>query len=92
MPPPIKLTESMIEPMGGQQSAHWHQCRQFCFESFLILRRHANLILNLFALMQDASIPDIALEPERATAKVEVGLVLFGCFFFFRGEASCKFH
>jgi phosphatidylinositol 3-kinase len=33
--------------------------------------RHANLILNLFSLMVDASVPDIALEPDKAVQKVQ---------------------
>lgn len=32
--------------------------------------RHANLILNLFSLMVDASVPDIALEPDKTVKKV----------------------
>ena len=32
--------------------------------------RHANLILNLFALMVDANVPDIALEPDKTVKKV----------------------
>ena len=37
---------------------------------FLLLFRHANLILNLFSLMVDAEIPDIALEPDKTVKKV----------------------
>lgn len=33
--------------------------------------RHANLMLNLFSLMVDASVPDIALEPDKAVRKVQ---------------------
>ena len=32
--------------------------------------RYANLFLNLFGLMVDACIPDIALEPDKAVKKV----------------------
>ena len=32
--------------------------------------RSANLILNLFSLMVDANIPDIALEPDKTVKKV----------------------
>lgn len=32
--------------------------------------RHANLILNLFSLMVDANIPDIALEPDKTVKKL----------------------
>jgi phosphatidylinositol 3-kinase len=32
--------------------------------------RHANLILNLFSLMVDTNIPDIALEPDKTVKKI----------------------
>ena len=32
--------------------------------------RSANLILNLFSLMVDANVPDIALEPDKTVKKV----------------------
>ena len=40
--------------------------------------RSANLILNLFALMVDANVPDIALEPDKTVKKVS-------------GRSLCKF-
>ena len=42
-----------------------------CYTAFLSLRRYANLILNLFSLMVDASVPDIALEPDKTVQKVQ---------------------
>lgn len=39
--------------------------------------RHANLMLNLFSLMVDASVPDIALEPDKAVKKVQDKLRYF---------------
>ena len=33
--------------------------------------RSANLILNLFSLMVDANVPDIALEPDKTVKKVQ---------------------
>ena len=35
-----------------------------------LIPRYANLILNLFALMVDANVPDIALEPDKTVKKV----------------------
>ena len=46
--------------------------RKECYTAFLSLRRYANLILNLFSLMVDASVPDIALEPDKTVRKVQV--------------------
>ena len=36
----------------------------------LFFPRHANVILNLFSLMVDANIPDIALEPDKTVKKL----------------------
>ncbi|GMR53389.1 hypothetical protein PMAYCL1PPCAC_23584, partial [Pristionchus mayeri] len=76
LPPPMKLTSEMIAAMGGQNSEQWKRFVSFCDQAFQILRRHANLILNLFSLMLDAGIPDIALERDKAVAKVESRLQL----------------
>lgn len=42
----------------------------------MLLRRNANPILNLFALMTRANIPDIRSEPERAVARVQEKFML----------------
>ncbi|KAI9308010.1 kinase-like domain-containing protein [Cunninghamella echinulata] len=70
-PPPMKLCKEMIEAMGGADSPHYNKFRQFCYTAFTALRRNANLILNLFALMVDANIPDIKIEPDKAVIKVQ---------------------
>ena len=45
--------------MGGVQSQHYARFKNYCFTAFTVLRKSANLILNLVALMVDANIPDI---------------------------------
>lgn len=57
MPPPMKLSKEMVEAMGGVSSDHHHAFRKQCYTAFLHLRRHANVMLNLFSLMVDASVP-----------------------------------
>lgn len=57
MPPPMKLSKEMVEAMGGLTSEHHHEFRKQCYTAFLHLRRHANVMLNLFSLMVDASVP-----------------------------------
>ncbi|CAO1623439.1 unnamed protein product [Sympodiomycopsis kandeliae] len=69
-PPPVKLSKEMVEGMGGPTSANYARFRQLCFTAFSILRKNANLILNLIALMQDASVGDIKIEPDKAVGKV----------------------
>lgn len=71
LPPPMKLSKEMVEAMGGAHSEHYQEFRKHSYTAFLHLRRHANLMLNLFSLMVDASVPDIALEPDKAVKKVQ---------------------
>ncbi|KAG8747309.1 Phosphatidylinositol (PI) 3-kinase [Ceratobasidium sp. 414] len=58
-PPPVKVCKEMVDAMGGAGSAHYAKFKNYCFTAFSILRKSANLILNLVALMVDANIPDI---------------------------------
>lgn len=67
----MKLSKEMIEAFGGMTSEHYQEFRKECYTAFLSLRRYANLILNLFSLMVDASVPDIALEPDKTVKKVQ---------------------
>lgn len=64
-PPPMKLTKEMVEAMGGANSEEMKKFRSHCYSAFLILRKHANLFVNLFALMVDSSVHDIALDPDK---------------------------
>ena len=69
-PPPMKLTREMVEAMGGTVSELYREFLNLSHTAFLHLRRHSNLILNLFSLMVDANVPDIALEPDKTVKKV----------------------
>ena len=70
-PPPMKLSKEMVEVMGGLNSAEYARFREHCYNAFLILRRSASLIINLFSLMLSANIPDISVDPEGAVRKVQ---------------------
>ncbi|KAG0244154.1 Phosphatidylinositol (PI) 3-kinase [Actinomortierella wolfii] len=70
-PAPMKITKEMVEAMGGFNSIHYQNFKSYCFTAYNILRKSANLILNLFGLMVDANIPDIKAEPDKAVWKVE---------------------
>lgn len=70
-PPPMKLTREMVEAMGGPTSDLYREFLNLSHTAFLHLRRHSNLILNLFTLMVDANVPDIALEPDKTVKKVQ---------------------
>ncbi|KAI0319647.1 atypical/PIKK/PI3K protein kinase [Amylostereum chailletii] len=58
-PPEVKVCQEMIDGMGGAQSVHYARFKNYCFTGFTVLRKSANLILNLVTLMVDANIQDI---------------------------------
>ncbi|KAF9314551.1 Phosphatidylinositol (PI) 3-kinase [Podila horticola] len=70
-PAAMKITKEMVEAMGGIDSVHYQSFLSYSFTAYNILRKSANLILNLFGLMVDANIPDIKTEPDKAVWKVE---------------------
>ena len=45
MPPPLKLNKEMVEAM---ESEGWDQFKSYCYEAYINLRRHSQLILSLF--------------------------------------------
>lgn len=69
--PAMKLCKEMVDGMGGAQSIHYQNFKSYCYTAYTTLRKSSNLILNLFALMVDANIPDIRLEPDKAVLKVK---------------------
>ncbi|KAJ9091439.1 hypothetical protein QFC20_007629 [Naganishia adeliensis] len=75
-PPPVKVCREMVDAMGGPQSPHYNRFKSLCYTAFIGLRKNANLILNLIALMVDANIQDIRLEPDKAVLKVQEKFML----------------
>lgn len=75
-PSPMKLTKEMVEAMGGMNSPHYTRFKSYCCEAYNILRKKANLILNLLILMTDSSIPAFVQNPDGAVAKVQGNLRL----------------
>lgn len=75
-PPPVKVCREMVDAMGGPNSPHYNRFKSLCYTAFIGLRKNANLILNLIALMVDASIQDIRLEPDKAVLKVQEKFML----------------
>ena len=61
---------SLVKINTGVDSNGYGEFRKYCYDAFLHLRRHANLILNLFDLMVDSEIPDIAVESDKTVKKV----------------------
>ncbi|KAL9080600.1 MAG: hypothetical protein Q9157_000655 [Trypethelium eluteriae] len=64
--PLMKLCREMVEGMGGSGSPQYAMFRQHCFTAYSALRKSSNLILNLFALMCEANVPDIRIMEGRS--------------------------
>ncbi|OWB58959.1 hypothetical protein B5S28_g5066 [[Candida] boidinii] len=56
-PPLMKLPIQIIEGMGGLNDENYNKFCNYCFIAYITLRRNASLILNLFQLMINSSIP-----------------------------------
>ncbi|KAI2474561.1 phosphoinositide 3-kinase [Pyrenophora tritici-repentis] len=69
--PAMKLCREMIEGMGGVQHPNYLVFKEYSYTAWSTLRKSSNLILNLFALMQGANIPDIKVEREGSVRKVQ---------------------
>ena len=69
-----------LNDFAGVSSSYYQEFRKHCYTAFLHIRRHANLILNLFSLMTDASVPDIALEPDKTVKKVRIFFIILSSF------------
>ncbi|GAA5875731.1 hypothetical protein JCM8547_007052 [Rhodosporidiobolus lusitaniae] len=70
-PPAVKVCKEMVDAMGGMQSTHYAKFKGLCYTGFTTLRKNANLLINLVALMVDGNIPDIKMEPDKAVMKVQ---------------------
>eukprot|EP00898_Chlorokybus_atmophyticus_P004964 jgi/Chlat1/5469/Chrsp36S05427 len=67
-PPPMKLCKEMVEAMGGADSAYYAKFKSLCCEAFNILRKSANLILNLVRLTAGST--TAARDPETSALKL----------------------
>ena len=57
---PVRVTCAMIDGMGGRGSPGHEQFKKRCARSFIVLREHSQLILNLLRLMSDSGIHDLS--------------------------------
>lgn len=75
-PPPMKLSKEMVDGMGGTNSQYFADFKKLCYTVFLHLRRHSNFFVNLFSLMIDANVRDIAIDPNKAVSKIQEKFLL----------------
>ena len=69
LPQPMRVTKEMVDMFDEQR---FFDFLRHCYTAFIILRKHANVFANLFSLMLDANIPDIALERDKTVKKVRL--------------------
>lgn len=58
--------------MGGPNSTHYKAFLSFCLQAYRVLRKSANLVLNLVRLMKDAGIRDLSTDPATTMMKVRL--------------------
>jgi phosphatidylinositol 3-kinase len=56
MSPEIRLTNEMIDAMGGKTSKHYNQFKDLCTRCILCLRRHIDMFKLMLGSLQDVSI------------------------------------
>ena len=55
--PHLRITDEMLDFLGGIESNYYHQFQHHCFQIFIILKRHANVFLQILSEMCDARPP-----------------------------------
>ncbi|RKP02093.1 hypothetical protein CXG81DRAFT_11220, partial [Caulochytrium protostelioides] len=77
-PPPVRLTQEMMDALPGGENPYrrmpYALFLRDCCVAYTILRKSANLILNLVSLLTHMNVPGIAIEPDQAVAKVQAKL------------------
>jgi phosphatidylinositol 3-kinase len=71
LPPKVRITKEMIDAMDGMNSPHYKQFISYCFQAYSILRKNANLFLNLLSLMCASGIPDLTNDFDNTMSKVQ---------------------
>ena len=75
-PPPMKLCREMVDGMGGTSSVHYRSFVSKCTQAFLIIRRHASLLVSLLYLAAEANLKDMReQDPTLAILKVQKRLM-----------------
>jgi phosphatidylinositol 3-kinase len=73
--PAMKICKEMVEAMGGLESEHYLKFKSYCCMAFIILRKSANLIINLFELMFDSIPPSLDNEKDSIINEVRNGVI-----------------
>jgi len=71
-PPLMKLPIQVIEGMGGLNDENYKLFCNYCFITYITLRKNSSLILNLVQLMIDSSIPLLRTKNSDEQEKTEI--------------------
>ena len=71
---PVRITEEMIEAMGGRHAGGFRAFRSHCCEAYKALRAQSMLLISVVTLMADAGLSDVSVN--QAAAQVIEGLKL----------------
>ncbi|QPG74565.1 hypothetical protein FOA43_001896 [Brettanomyces nanus] len=72
-PPLMKLPIQVIEGMGGLNDDNYQKFCNYCFITYLTLRRNASIVLNLFQLMINTPIPALqTIDKNNESEKMEI--------------------
>lgn len=72
-PPLMKLPIQIIEGMGGLDDENYQKFCNYCYITYLTLRRNASIVLNLFQLMINTSVPALrTIDPDNESEKMEI--------------------
>ena len=58
-PPAIKISQEMVDVMGGKDGPKYEEFKQKCVNAYWVLRENAKVIVNMFYLMIDSGIPEL---------------------------------
>eukprot|EP01094_Clydonella_sp_ATCC50884_P017221 TRINITY_DN2958_c0_g2_i1.p1 TRINITY_DN2958_c0_g2~~TRINITY_DN2958_c0_g2_i1.p1 ORF type:complete len:1042 (-),score=355.45 TRINITY_DN2958_c0_g2_i1:555-3641(-) len=61
---PFILTPEFAHVMGGKKGENFKRFAELCCDAYNILRKHANVFINLFAMMLSTGIPELQSEAD----------------------------
>ncbi|EDQ90489.1 PI3K-CA gamma [Monosiga brevicollis MX1] len=71
---PFVLTPDFVFVIGGQESREFDGFIKICVQAYLVLRRHAQLLISLFAMMLSTGIPELQHETDIAYLRRSLNL------------------
>lgn len=58
--PEMKITEEMVDAMGGQNSEYYTKFKSLCNDIYNVLRKYTNIFIHMLSILEQEDIPKIA--------------------------------